>query len=309
MASSDGTHDPFRFCVATNGVTTAGEWRELARGAEGAGYDLLTTTDHIDQDLAPFTALATAAAVTTTLRVGTYVLCHGLRGPVVVAKEFATLDLLSGGRAEVGLGAGWLADDHTRAGVPFGSRPHRFERFAEYVELVSRLLAGGPVTFQGRHFAVSDVTCVPAPARPIPLLIGGSRRRLIELAAARADTVSIAPTRRPDGRRAVYWDHELDAPVRWVRAASNRPGKPEIDIAIHRCEVVSRPGETITRLAGELDLREDQVKAIPSILVGSPAHVTELLLARRERWGASRVTIPATAMDAMAPVVARLSGT
>jgi probable F420-dependent oxidoreductase len=307
--SSDNRPAPFRFCVATGGATTAAEWRELARKVEDSGYDLLAVTDHIHQEMAPFTALATAAAVTTTLRLGTYVMCHDLRNPVVLAKEFATLDVLSSGRVEIGLGAGWLDRDYTQTGIPFTSRPQRFERFAEYVELVSELLAGGPVTYRGRHYSVSDVMCVPSPARPIPLLIGGSRRRLIELAAKRADTVSIAPTTGADGRRSAFWDVEIDDRVCWARAvAADRPVKPEIELAIHECWVLRRPEAMITRVSAALGIRDDQVDSIPSVLIGSPERVAELLLARRERWGASRVTIPASSVDAMAPIVARLGG-
>jgi probable F420-dependent oxidoreductase len=301
--------ESFRFCVSTGGVQTAAEWRELARKVEDSGYDLLTITDHIHQELAPLTALATAAAVTTTLRLGTYVMCHDLRNPVILAKEFATLDVLSGGRVELGLGAGWLESDYTKTGIPFSSRPQRFERFVEYVDLVARLLAGDSVTYAGRYFSVSDVVCVPSPVQPIPLLIGGSRRRLIELAAKRADTVSIAPTTGADGRRTVFWDVEIDDRVRWAHAAaSDRTVQPEIDLAIHECWVLPRPQAMITQLSAARGIRNEQFDSIPSFLVGSPGHVAEILLARRERWGASRVTIPASAVDMMAPVVARLSG-
>ncbi|MEV6930390.1 TIGR03621 family F420-dependent LLM class oxidoreductase [Dactylosporangium sp. NPDC051485] len=308
--SADGGSAPFRFCVATGGTRTAHEWRELTRKVEGTGYDLLAMTDHIHQRLAPFTSLAMAAAATTTLRLGTYVMCHDLRNPVVLAKEFATLDALSGGRAEIGLGAGWRRSDYTRTGIPFGTRPQRFERFVEYVDVICALLAGGSVAYEGSYLSVSDVTSVPSPANPIPLLIGGSRRRLIELAARRADTVSIAPSRHPDGRRSTYWDAEIDERIRWVQtAAAGRSGRPEIDLAIHECHVLPHPGAAITRLSAAFGIREDQLDAIPSLLVGSPERITEVLLARRERWGATRVTIPDTALDAMAPVVARLAGT
>jgi probable F420-dependent oxidoreductase len=307
--SADSGPAPFRFCVATGGVKTTAEWRELARRAEGSGYDVLTITDHVDQPMAPLAALGMAVAVTTTLRLGTYVLCHDLRNPVILAKEFATLDLLSGGRAEVGLGAGWRQGDYTQAGTPFDSRPQRYERFTEYLDIVCELLAGDSVTYQGRHFSIADVMIRPTPAKPIPLLIGGSRRRLIELAAKRADTVSIAPSRHPDGSRSTYWDIEIDDRVRWARmAAAGRPTQPVFDLALLECRVEPNPSPVIAHLSATLRIREDQIGTIPSLLVGSPAQVTETLLARRERWGVSRVTIPDTALDAMAPIVARLAG-
>ncbi|MFJ6200068.1 TIGR03621 family F420-dependent LLM class oxidoreductase [Micromonospora sp. NPDC092111] len=298
--------------MASGGAATEREWRELARRVEGSGVDLLTMTDHIHQPMAPFTALATAAAVTTTLRLGTYVLCQDLRNPVILAKEFATLDLLSDGRAEMGLGAGWRRSDYTRTGIGFGSRPERFDRFVEYVDIVGALLAGGPVTYRGRHLSVADASNLPVPAKPVPLLIGGSRRRLIELAARRADTVSIAPSRHPDGRRSTYWDTEIDDRVRWAYVAAEaagRPARPEIDLAIHECRVVADPAPVLAEFSATFGVPEDRVGAVPSLLVGTPEQVVEALLARRERWGASRVTIPDTALDAMAPVVARLAGT
>jgi probable F420-dependent oxidoreductase len=306
--SADGGLAPFRFCVATGGVKTASEWRELARRAEGSGYDMLTMTDHVDQPMAPFAALSMAAAVTTTLRLGTYVLCHDLRNPVILAKEFATLDLLSGGRAEIGLGAGWRQVDYTQTGTPFDSRPQRYERFTEYLDIVGELLAGDLVTYQGRHFTIADAVIRPTPEKPIPLLIGGSRRRLIELAAKRAATVSIAPSRHPDGSRSSYWDVEIDDLVHWASvAAAGRPTQPVFDVALLECRVERNPGPVIARLSSALQIREDQIGAVPSLLVGSAAQVTEILLARRERWGISRVTLPDTALDAMAPVVARLA--
>jgi probable F420-dependent oxidoreductase len=306
---SDSRPTPFRFCVATGGTKTRHEWRELARKAEASGFDTLTMTDHIHQQLAPFTALSMAAAVTTTLRLGTYVMCHDLRNPVILAKEFATLDVLSDGRAEIGLGAGWRESDYTSAGIPFDTRLQRFERFAEYVDIVCGLLSGTTLTYAGRHLSVADVTNVPAQPKPIPLLIGGSRRRLIELAAARADTVSIAPSRHPDGRRSTYWDTEIDDRVRWARvAAAGRPAQPEIDLAVHECHVEADPSATLTRLANTFGLREDDIPKIPSLLIGTPEQIAESLQARRERWGATRVTIPDTALDAMASVVARLCG-
>lgn len=300
---------PLRFCVATGGSKTAGEWRELARRVEGSGFDLLTMTDHIHQPMAPFTALAVAAASTTTLRVGTYVLCQDLRNPVVLAKEFATLDVLSEGRAEIGLGAGWRESDYTRTGIPFGTRPERFARFAEYIDVVCGLLAGGPVTYDGQYIRITDVTNLPAPQRPIPLLIGGSRRQIIELAARRADTVSIAPRRRPDGARPTSWDVEIDDQVRWAReAAAGRSRVPELDLAVHECRVGPNPAAALDELSATFGVAVERIGADPRLLVGTPEQIAEELLARRERWGATRVTIPDTAVEAMTPVVARLAG-
>jgi probable F420-dependent oxidoreductase len=311
MAPGRNSHNPFRFCVAADGCGTGAEWRDLARRIEASGYELLAVTDHIDQAMAPFTALAAAAAVTTTLRLGSYVMCQDLRNPVVLSKEFATLDVLSDGRAEIGLGAGWRERDYQQAGIPFRSRPERFGRFEEYVELVRGLTGGSLVTYEGRYFSAAGVQCIPAPVQqPVPLLIGGSRRRSLELAARRADTVSIAPATGAGGNRISFRDFEVDTRVRWVRAAAaGRPGQPDIDLAIHECWVLPRPGELITRLCAARKISGDELDSIPSFLIGPAGHVAELLLARRERWGASRVTIPASAADAMAPVVARLSGT
>jgi probable F420-dependent oxidoreductase len=298
-----------RFSVATDGAPTAAQWRELARKAEASGYYSLSLTDHLSQAMAPFTALAAAAAVTTTLRLGTYVLCQDFRGPVIVAKELATLDVLSAGRVEAGLGAGWRKRDYAQGGIPFSSGPERFERFTEYVEIVSDLLAGRSVTFEGRHFSVIDATCVPvAVQRTVPLLIGGSRRQSIGLAARRADIVSIAPSTAADGRRLAFWEADVESRVSWARAAAaGRPSPPEIDIAIHECWVQPNPGPLVARLSAARGIPPERLGSIPSFLVGDPGHVTEVLLARHERWGVTRVTVPASAIDMMAPVVARLA--
>ena len=139
------TAHPFRFGVQASGPTTAGEWAELARKVEGLGYSTLTCADHLDEQFAPIPALTAAASATTTLRVGAMVLANDYRHPVLAAKEAATLDVLSEGRFEFGLGAGWMTTDYEAAGIALDRPGRRIERLQEAITIVKGLFADGPV--------------------------------------------------------------------------------------------------------------------------------------------------------------------
>lgn len=300
---------PFRFAVASPGTETGREWTELARRAEGLGYDALLINDHLHQPLAPLPALVAAASATNTLRVGTYVLCQDLRNPVVLAKELATVDLLSEGRLEVGLGAGWLDSDYSQAGVRRDSAGVRADRFAEVLSLLRALLSEPTVSFDGRHFQVEGASCLPPPPqRPHPpLLVGGTGRALLELAAREADGVSITPVFRSDGTLAAADPADIDRRVGWIRAAAGeRLSRLRIDLVVWACLVTPRPAAVVAALAGALRRSPEELLEMPAILAGSREQVAERLLARRERWGASTVTVPAEAINAFAPIVARL---
>lgn len=300
---------PFRFAVASPGTASGREWTELARRVEGLGYDALLVNDHLHQPLAPLPALVAAASATETLRVGTYVLCQDLRNPVVLAKELASVDLLSEGRLEIGLGAGWLDSDYSQAGVRRDPASVRADRFAEMLVLLRALLSEPSVSFEGRHFQVEGASCLPAPLqRPHPpLLVGGTGRALLELAAREADGVSITPVFRPDGTLAAADPADVDRRVGWVReAAGERLPRLRIDLVVWACLVTPRPAAVVEALARALRRDPETLPEMPAVLIGSREQVAERLLARRERWGASTVTVPAEAIDAFAPVVERL---
>lgn len=190
----------FRFGLHVVAPSGREDWVQLARQAEDLGFSVMTVPDHlIDGCLSPFAALGVAAEATSTLRVGTLVLNNNLRHPALVAREALTLDVLSGGRLELGLGAGsaMSSSEHGSIGVPFDDATTRVARLAESVEVLDELLRGRAVTFEGEHYRVSDHRAWP-PAiqkpRP-PMLIGGNGHQVLRIGAERADTVGLSGPR------------------------------------------------------------------------------------------------------------------
>src|ERR1700674_1128353 len=148
---------PFRFGVQEHRASSAKEWKKKARQAESLGYSALYLPDHFSDQLGPIAALMAAADATTKLRVGSLVFDNDYRHPVVLAKEAATLDLLSDGRFDLGLGAGWLASDYEQAGIPFEGAGTRIARMEEALQIIKGLFAGGPFSFAGKHYQVADI--------------------------------------------------------------------------------------------------------------------------------------------------------
>jgi probable F420-dependent oxidoreductase len=318
---------PFRFAVQSFSAPTASAWRERARRAEGLGYSALHLADHVIgpgpalaganhpvQDLAAVPAIAVAAEATTTLRVGCRVFCQDYRHPVVLAKEAATLDLLSEGRLELGLGAGWMRGEYEAMGLPFDPAPVRIARLEETVALLKAHFGGAPIDFAGRHFRVSGFSGVPLPVqRPLPLMIGGGGRRVLELAAREADVVSLNFNNRagalgPDGAR-LSTAAETQRKVDWVRAAAGtRFPRLELEIGAYFTFVGPRAAAAAEGLGRALGLSRDEMLDHPHGLFGEVEALCDTLRARRERFGLHYVTVPDTALDAFAPVVAKLAG-
>ena len=184
---------PFRFGVQAAAPPPGTSWPELARTVEGLGYSTLTVSDHLDDQYAITPALMAAADATTVLRVGSLTYCNDYRHPVVLAKEAATLDLLSGGRLELGLGAGWMTTDYAQSGIGLDPPGARIERLAEALDIVTGLWSDSPCTVEGRHYAVRGLVGHPKPVQQPgpPILVGGGGRRLLTLAARRADIIGL----------------------------------------------------------------------------------------------------------------------
>jgi probable F420-dependent oxidoreductase len=303
---------PFRFAVSSSSTTNATEWKERARRAEALGYATLHVADHyVDpksnggQQLAPVPALATAAAVTSTLRVGCRVFCIDYQPAAVLAKNVATLDLLSDGRFEVGLGAGWVASEYEQMGLTLDPAPARIARLGEVVDYVKTFCAGGelPTGFRG-----SPVTAQrPHP----PIMIGGGSRQVLTLAGRVADIVSVNFDNRAGviGAAGVASSSaaQMDAKVGWIRAgAAGRD--PELEIGAYFTVVTDDPTTAAAGMAKMFGLTVEQMLDHPNALIGSVAELVDRLQARRERYGFSYVTVPDRAMEAFAPVVAALAG-
>lgn len=307
---------PFRFGVqcSTPPDLTAGAWRDLARKVEDLGYHRLTVSDHLDDQLAPVAALMAAADATSTLRVGALVFCNDYRHPAVLAKEAATLDILSEGRFELGLGAGWMTDDYAKAGIPMDPPGVRIARLEEAIEVVTALFGGEPVHHEGEHYRIDGLVGSPRPVQtPLPLLIGGGGRKVLELAGRHATIVGLNP-KLPNGRidASAGSDGSAEQTLRkigWVReAAGDRFDQIELHTRIHLALVSDQRQRMAETLGAGFGLSPEDALASPHALCGTVDQIVDDLLERRERFGIASIGLSLDALDAMAPVVARLAG-
>lgn len=310
---------PFRFGIAPGEVSSGSEWRELARRVEDWGYSTLLVPDHFVNDLSPVPALATAAAVTTTLRVGTMVFDNDFRHPAVLAKDAATLDLMSDGRFEAGIGAGWHEPEYHAAGIPFDPAPMRVKRLEEAVQIVKGLWRAGPFTFEGRHYRITEMTGLPRPVQQPhpPLMIGGGGPRVLRLAAREANIVSVAARIIPGGVDV----HSLTAAgvaerIAWIReAAGERFADLELSNYYSMPAVVTKDRHAaaagilsaLRKRVGEVGLTERDVLSSPHYLIGDMAEMTDILVERRERYGLSYIVFTDHAAQ-YAGVVSALAG-
>jgi probable F420-dependent oxidoreductase len=227
----------FRFGVRHTGSTLE-DWQRVARKAEDLGFSTLVVQDHVDKQLAPLLALVSAAAVTSTLRFGTVVLNNDFRHPAILAKEAATLDVLSNGRLELGLGAGWRLADYQQTGLAFAAPGERLARLAETVQICTAFFTGEAVTFHGKHCQIEGLDAFPKPTQQPhpPIMIGCRQRRMLSLAARQADIVSISmlDPRGPGLPQPPTYAEK----VRWVRAAAGfRYGALELHVNTSHVEV------------------------------------------------------------------------
>jgi probable F420-dependent oxidoreductase len=307
---------PFRFGVQAGGPADATGWAELACKAEDLGVSVLTVADHLDDQVAPVAALTAAACATTTLRVGALVFCNDYRHPVVLAKEAATIDVLSGGRFELGLGAGWMASDYEQSGIPLDTPGERIDRLEEALAIVKGLFADGSVTHEGEHYRIRDLEGRPKPVqRPgPPLLIGGGGKRVLSIAAREADIVGLNVNLAVgviDAR--VGPDATLEATdekLAWIRAAAgDRFDDLELQVRVHVAAITDDRDDLAAAMGPALGLSPEAALASPHALAGTVDQVVEQLQERRERWGISYIGLSAASLDEMAPVIARLAAT
>jgi probable F420-dependent oxidoreductase len=308
---------PFRFGVLAHSAGAKQDWIDKARRIEGLGYDTFLLPDHLDQPYAALPALAVAAAGTSTLRLGTFVLANDFRHPVTLARDVATLDALSGGRVELGLGAGFRRQEYEQAGIPYDPAPVRINRLAEALRVVSGLFADGPFSFAGDFYAVAGLDGRPKPAqrpRP-PLLVGGGGKHILSVAAREADIVSLIPRGRPEGvgQQSAEWGTATEAATRqkleWIRAAAgDRFAELELNAMVYAVAVTDHRRTAARQAAGRFQLTEEETLASPHALIGTAEQIGDDLRQRRERFAISYVVVPEAFADAFAPVVARLKG-
>jgi probable F420-dependent oxidoreductase len=307
--------NPFRFGVQLSKAPTGRAWRDLARRVESLGYSTLFIPDHFDDQLAPIAALTSAAEATETLHVGSLVFDNDYRHPLVLAKEMATLDLLSEGRVEVGLGAGWQRSDYDQSGIAYDPPAVRVARLQESVAIMKALWQQDNVTFEGDHYRIAGARGLPRPhTKPHPpIIIGGGSPKVLALAAAEADIIGINPSLvaghiGPDitaQLRIEQYRKRLD----WVReAAGERFGKLELQCLTFIVNVGQPRDEVLERIAPLLSLAPAEAAKVPLALVGTVEEIVETLLGRRVELGLSYWVVHEPELDAFAEVVAALAG-
>lgn len=309
---------PFRFGVSVHGNKSREEWIEIARQAEDLGYSTLLIPDHLGEQLSPIPALLAAADATSTLRVGSLVFDNDFRHPVMLAKEAATLDVLSGGRLELGLGAGWMKPEYEQAGIPFERPGVRIEKMHEAVQIIKGLFADGPVNFAGQHYTITEMEGFPKPVqRPHPPVhIGGGGQRLLSIAAQEADIVGFIPRARPDGKGQEMMDatpEALEQKITWVREAAGARFA-DLELGVLVAQVITTEDREqaaqfiASTLAAGYDVSIEMILQAPYLLLGTIDQICEDLLARRERYGISYINVFEQSLEVLAPVIERLAG-
>ncbi len=313
----------FRFGVFGENARSREALLGTARRAEGAGYSTFLIRDHFIKEpfghqLAPLAALATVAGATSRLRVGSLVLSNDYRHPVMLAKEFATLDVLSNGRVELGLGAGFSKAEYDGAGIPFDPPGVRVDRLEESIHVLKGLFGDGPLTFAGKHYAVTRLDGFPKPVqrpRP-PLLIAAAGKRMLSIAAREADIIGFQTVSTANGLMSDDPSGRLASAVtQRVEQVHQVAGERFIEIELSMVATVvitAEPRPAAERFASERGWKgvsSEQVLEMPSIFIGSVDHIVDEMRARRERYGFSYYVVLDHAMDQVAPIVARLAGT
>ena len=303
---------PFRFSLQAVEASSRRDWVELVRRVDDAGFDLLVTADHLGGCLDPLLPLATAAEVSNRLRFGVMVLNHDFHQPMLLARAAATLDLLSDGRLELGLGAGHAEPEYRSAGIRFDSAGTRVSRLEEFVAVLRRLLDGETVTHAGENYRLADARCDPRPVQAhLPLLVGGGGRRVLGIAARYADAVGFTGLGRtlPDGQRhevTGFTPEAVDADVAAVRAvATDQAAFPELQALVQAVRVTDDPATAVEKLRrGSLAaLSSDQLLQTPYLMVGTRDGLVDRLLAHRERWGISHYTVRPDALGQIEPII------
>jgi probable F420-dependent oxidoreductase len=313
---------PFRFIAPMPRLDQpAHRWRDAVRRIEDLGFATVSVSDHFTQGwvMEPTVAMTAAAEVTERLRVLSLVLGNDYRHPVLVHKAMATLDVLSGGRVEIGLGAGWLRSDYQAADIVCAPAAVRIERLEESVEVLKGLFAPRPLDYSGKHYRISALDGLPKPVqrpRP-PLLIGGGGRRVLTVAGRHADIVSVNPSLRAGVvTSSIMQDttaERVEQKLAWVREAAEAAGRPvddiEVQLNVLLCRVsASRSSEAMSSLLAGSGADPRLLQRSLAVLAGSVEQCVEALQKRRDRFGISYVNLGGD-VEAVAPIVDRLAGT
>jgi len=293
-------HRPFRFGVVTAYAQSHTAWITTARRVEELGYATLLMPDRLSiGSLAPLTALAVAAQATTSLRIGSYVFCNEYRHPVLLAREAATLDLLSGGRFELGLGAGVGPSEFQRIGIPFANAGTRVGHLEETLQVMKQLFTEETVNFSGKYYTITELkgNIRPVQQPHLPLLVAGAGERMLKLAAREANIIAIGSKITAQG--ADPTDATMEQKIAWIKeAAGERFADLELSQTIYDMMITDSGTDLSTQAGGP------PIPKRPMSTEQAVAH----LLEQRDRYGFSYLQVYEGQMENFAPVVARLAG-
>ena len=308
---------PFHFLADARVIVPGAELAALARRSEGLGYHALVIPDHLMGQLSPIVGMTAIAAATTTLRVSAFVLNNDLRHPAVLAQDLAAIDVQSGGRLDIAIGAGWNKREYDAIGIPFDATPVRQARLAEAVTVVKGCLSGGPFSFDGEYYRITGYTGEPSVQRPHPpVFVGGGGRRTLALAGREADIVGLAPRITRSGMDA--WSLTAEATrekIEWVReAAGDRFAELEFNVYPSGWPPVltdDLAGEVTKVIAGlgertGTELTERQVLESPHLFIGSTDRLAEKFQQLREEFGISSFLLGS--VGELEPVLDKLAG-
>jgi probable F420-dependent oxidoreductase len=289
-------------------------WLDTVRRIETLGYSSFLVLDHFVRGLDPIAALAAAAIASPTLRLGSMVFDNDFRHPATLAKAAATIDVLSDGRLELGIGAGWLREEYDQTGIPFDSAGKRIDRMVEAIHLIKQSFGEERTTFAGEHYAVTDLLLPPKPVQKPhpPIVIGGGSKRILTIAGREADIVGITTRAMPDGSKDTedMTAEATDRKIGWIRdAAGDRFSEIELTTMATTIAVTDDREGVAGAIAGKLGLTAEQVLGSPQALIGTVDQIANDLHVKRERFGISYFVVLDDQIDALAPVVSRLAGT
>jgi probable F420-dependent oxidoreductase len=307
---------PFRFGVQCGGDRDRADFEQLARKIEALGYETLYLPDHfIDTQMAPLVGMCVAAEATKTLRVGALVFDNDYKHPAILAKEIATLDRLSDGRVELGIGAGWMKVDYDALGIPYDPAGVRVDRLEEAIAVIKGAWGPEPYSFSGEHYTITDYDGIPKPTQqPPPILVGGGGPRVLRLAGREADIVGINPNLRAgavtNDAAADSLAERVDQKVGWIKeGAGARFDDLELQIRYFFAAVTNDRQALAEAAAPGFDMTPEDALEAGITCIGTIDEICDQLVARRERWGVSNVVIGDDIFEQFAPVVDRLAGT
>ncbi len=315
MSTSPFPVRPFRFGVQLNAASNGPAWKETARRVESLGYSIATMPDHFTEQLAPMPALQAILDATTTLRAGALVFDNDYKHPAILAKELATMDVLSDGRVEIGLGAGWMISDYEQIGLPYDRAGVRIDRFIEGLAVIRGAMGPGPFSFSGEHYEVTDYDGFPKPVQAPcpPILIGGGGPRVLGIAAREADIIGVNGT-----LTAGFFGAEAFATMTAeavaekvavvVEQAGTRVEHIEMNLRSFFNSVTDERANTVDSIARAIGVEPSMLDSSPYALIGSPSRVVEDLRELRATYGFSYITVGVNEIDSFAPVVAELAG-